>query len=480
MAQSFIADEKFLHGDDVIPFDKDLEQRKHLSFEEKRLNVPKSFVLTEFHALLMYHDHITGVCLLNQSVVYEEYFHEQMGKLLNILRDPFTGHIYVYTEKMIFNFKIVEEHRNIWQIYLNMGLYEMAEIHAVDNDSLNKVLESKAMKAFEEKKYVDAAEIYADTELAFEKVCLQFIDLEDKRPIITYVKKKLDKLSPDDEEPLLVMVVWLIDLYLTQINFPGRSSEEKLEWQKEYDEFMQNFLVIKCARANRASIQKLIAQHADPHNLAQFAIANEDYKEVIEQHIAAEKYRDALHILQKQKDIDLYYQYCPFLIEQLPKETVEVLMAQGRKFDTSKLIPTLIAIESPAHVLEITKYLEYAIYNLGETNQAIHNFLLRLYCEHQPDKIMKYLENEGTDRSLVHYDIYYALSVCLDYKAKTASVFLYCLLELWPTAVDLALEFDLKFAKEIASKPDNEELKSNLWLKIGECVSLNVISNIKE
>ncbi|KAI8121649.1 putative vacuolar protein sorting-associated protein 18 [Lucilia cuprina] len=466
VAQSFITDEKFLQGDDLIPLNKDLEQRRHLSYEEKRLNVPRSFVLTQYHALLMYHDHITGICLLNQSIVYEEYFHEQMGKLLNILRDPFTGNIYVYTEKMIFNFKIVDEHRNIWQIYLNMGLYEMAEIHAIDDDSLNKILETKANKAFEDKNYTEAAQIYADTQLAFEEICLKFIDLEDKRPIITYVKKKLDKLPADADEPLLIMVVWLIDLYLTQINYPGRSKELKQEWQAEYDEFMQHFSVIKCVRANRADIQQLIAQHADPHNLAQFAIANEDYEEVIEQHIGADKYLDALHILQRQKNIDLYYKYCPVLMEQIPKETVEALMAQGRKFQISKLIPSLIAIDSDLHIAEITKYLEYCIYNLGETNQAIHNFLLRLYAEHQPNKVLKYLENEGHDTTLIHYDIHYALSICIDFGAKPACVFLYCLLELWSAAVEMSLEFDLKLAKETASKAKDDEIKRKLWLKI--------------
>lgn len=468
MAQEFITNEKFLLGENLIPLDKDLEQRRHLSYEEKRLNVPKSFVLTEYHVLLMYHDHITGICLLNQSIVYEEYFHEQMGKLLNILRDPFTGNIYVYTQKMIFNFKIVNEQRNIWRIYLNMGLYEMAEIHATDNASINKVLVSKADKALEENKYLEAAQIYADTQLAFEEVCLKFIDLDDKRPIITFVKKKLEKLPAEADEPLYVIVVWLIDLYLTQINYPGRSREEKLEWQREYDEFMQNFSVIKCVRAHRSQIQELIAQHADSHNLAQFAIANEDYEEVIEQHIGAEKYLDALHILQKQKNIDLFYKYCPVLMEHLPKETVEVLMSQGRKLEISKLIPTLIAIDSPLHISEITKYLEYCIYNLGETNQAIHNFILRLYAEHQPSKVIKYLENEGHDITLIHYDVNYAISICLDFKARAACVFLYCILEMWPTAVEMALEFDLKLAKETASKPKDDETKRNLWLKIGK------------
>lgn len=456
-------------GDDLVPLDKDLEQRRHLSYEEKRLNVPKAFALTEYHVLLMYHDHITGICLLDQSTVYEEYFHEQTGKLLNIFRDPFTDCIYFYTEKMVFNFKVTEEQRNIWRIYLNMGIYEMAEIHAVSNeDNLNTVLRTKAQAAFDDKNYVEAAKIYAETKMPFEEVCLKFIDLPEKRPIITYVKKRMEVLPKDADEQLFVLVAWLIDLYLTEINYPGRSKEEKMEWQLEYDEFMLNFKVIKCYRANRSAIQDLITQHADDHNLAQFAIANEDYDEVLQQHIGAEKYLEALHILQKQKNIELYYKYCPTLIEYLPKETIELMMTQGRKLNVQKLIPTITTIDTPLHITEITKYLEYCIYNLGETYQAIHNFLLRLYAEHQPAKVMKYLENEGQDITLVHYDVNYALLICMDFGIQVACVFLYSLRKLWPAAVDLALTFDIKLAKETASKPKDEEVKTKLWLKIGK------------
>uniref|UniRef100_A0A1I8PFA3 Vacuolar protein sorting-associated protein 18 homolog n=1 Tax=Stomoxys calcitrans TaxID=35570 RepID=A0A1I8PFA3_STOCA len=467
VAQSSIKDEKFLLEDHLIPLDKDLEQRKHLSYEEKRLNVPKAFVLTAYHVLLMYHDHVTGICLLDQSIVYEEYFTEKSGKLLNIHKDPFTGVIYLCAEKKVFNFKVDEERRNIWCIYLNMGIYDMAEIHAAnDEENLDTVLKSKAQALFDDKKYEEAAKIYAETQMPFEEVCLKFIDLREKRPIITYVQKRLETLSPEADEQLFVLVAWLIDLYLTEINYPGRSKEEKHKWQVEYDEFMLNFSVIKCYRANRTAIQDLITQHADDHNLAQFAIANEDYDEVLQQHIEAEKYLQALHILQQQKNIELYYKYCPTLIEYLPKETIELMMSQGRKLNVQKLIPTITTIDSPVHIAEITKYLEYCIYNLGETYQAIHNFLLRLYAEHQPGKVMEYLKNEGQDITLVHYDVNYALLMCMDFGIQKACVFLYSLQKLWPAAVDLALTFDIKLAKETASKPRDEKVKTKLWLKI--------------
>lgn len=109
-------------GDTLINLD--FEKVKHLSYEERRINVPKSFVLTEYHAVLLYADHIKAVCLLNQEQVYHEVFDEvRVGKLLNIERDVATGAIYVYTDKAVFTLKITREERNIWRIYLSRGQY---------------------------------------------------------------------------------------------------------------------------------------------------------------------------------------------------------------------------------------------------------------------------------------------------------------------------------------------------------------------
>lgn len=53
-----------------------------------------------------------------------------------------------------------------------------------------------------------------------------------------------------------------------------------------------------------------------------------------------------------------------------------------------------------------------------------------------------------------------------------------CLLGLWESAVDLALEINLDLAKEIANKSPEEdcELRKKLWLKIGNI--FNIVINL--
>ncbi|KAH8240413.1 hypothetical protein KR038_006656 [Drosophila bunnanda] len=472
-----------LLGSTLIPLD--FEKAKHLSYEERRLSIPKAFVLTEYHAVLLYADHIRAICLLNQEQVYQESFDEaRVGRPLSIERDDLTGSIYVYTARTVFNLRVTREERDVWRIYLDKGQYELATAHAAENpEHLQLVLAQRADAAFAEGSYQVAADYYAETTKSFEEVCLKFMALPDKRPIIDYVKKRLSRLTTkaprleaaemesgecaaDQSDVIKALVIWLIDLYLIQINMPDQNEEWRRAWQSEYDELMRQPPVLACTRANRTAVQQLIAEHADPHNLAQFAIAIGDYDEVVGQQLKAERYTEALQTLTKQREPELFYKYAPELMTKLPKATVEALMAQGARLEVERLVPTLIQLETREQREQTTRYLEFAVYKLNTTNDAIHNFLLHLYAEHDPKSLMKYLEIQGRDETLVHYDIHYALKVCTDMDRKEACVFLQCLLEMWIMAVELALKFDMKLAKETASRPTDSGMRRALWLRI--------------
>ncbi|XP_017851763.1 vacuolar protein sorting-associated protein 18 homolog [Drosophila busckii] len=458
-----------LLGDTLIKLD--FEKGKLLSFDERRTSVVKSFVLTEYHAVLLYADHIKAICLLNQELVYHEVFDEsRLGKLQNIERDAFTGTIYVYTDRIVFTLRITREERNIWRIYLDRGQYELATAHAASNaDNLQMVLTQRANAAFREGAFEVAANYYAETEESFEAICLKFMALNDKRPIVNYVKKRLTRLTMSEDstpEAIKSLIIWLIDLYLIQINLPEQSEARRHEWQAEYDEFMREPYVLSCTSQHRNAVQQLITQHADSHNLAQFAISICDFEQVIGQQLKASRYAEALQTLAKQTDLSLYYKYAPKLIEHLPKATVEALMAMGSKLDLEKLVPTLIIMDTADQRKHVIRYLEFAVYKLNSSNEIIHNFLLHLYAQYEPKLLMKYLEIQGRDDTLVHYDIHYALKVCTELDVKDACVFLQCLLCMWTTAVDLALQFDMQLAKETASKPQDTTMRRKLWLRI--------------
>lgn len=103
---------------------------------------PLSFVLTEFHALLLYVDHVKGISILNQELIFEDIYNDvcilnhfkyspiplvngfllqstlfqAFGKLINITKDPITGSIWAYSERAVFKYKVTKEDRNVWQV----------------------------------------------------------------------------------------------------------------------------------------------------------------------------------------------------------------------------------------------------------------------------------------------------------------------------------------------------------------------------
>lgn len=70
---------------------------------------PTSFILTEFHLLLQYSDHVTGISLINHDVVYDEYYADQYGKLMAIVKDTKSGNVYTFSNKTIFRYRVRNE-----------------------------------------------------------------------------------------------------------------------------------------------------------------------------------------------------------------------------------------------------------------------------------------------------------------------------------------------------------------------------------
>uniref|UniRef100_A0A1B0DRJ0 Vacuolar protein sorting-associated protein 18 homolog n=1 Tax=Phlebotomus papatasi TaxID=29031 RepID=A0A1B0DRJ0_PHLPP len=149
-------------------------------------------------------------------------------------------------------------------------------------------------------------------------------------------------------------------------------------------------------------------------------------------------------------------------------ETIAAAMMQGKRLDPVKLLPTLIVIESDVHVAEIIRYLEFCIHSMGCTETAIHNFIIKLYAQHRGEKLMIFLETQGKDVTLIHYDVHYALRICRQHDIPEACVFLQCLLEMWYQAVELALTVNTKLAQQTASMVQDRDLKRKLWLRIAE------------
>ncbi|KAK6624157.1 hypothetical protein RUM44_011015 [Polyplax serrata] len=457
-----------------------IENCELLKFNQETNPIPKSFVLTEFHILLLYMDHVRAYSILNQQIVFEDFYIETYGCLGNIHREPSKGTIWIFTEKNVFSYKVLDEDRNVWQIYTERGEFELARAFCKGNPVyLDQVTLKQAEALFQEGDYENSAVHYSETtSVSFEEIALKFLQISEIGSLKIFLKLKLTNLKKEDKTQTTMVVVWLIELYLGQLGSLREKNRENTEEyaviQREFDEFMAQPEVVDCVKNNKGTIYDLMATHGDGRNLIQLTICNQDYEKVIRHHIYKDNYKEALKVLEKASSTrkDLLYLFAPTLIQMIPKELVALLIQQGRSLVPTKLLPALLMCnENPSASLEAIEYLEFAIYKLQCTDQAFHNYLLSLYAKYEPQKLKQYLQAQGQDPSAVNYDIHYALRLCQDRGLTEACVQLSALLGLWESAVDLALTVSVDLAIKTANLHQSDpELLKRLWLKIAECV----------
>lgn len=443
-------------------------------------SVPLSFVLTEFHALLLYSDHVKGISLLNQELIFEDVYNDAVGKLIGITKDPATKSIWAYSERAVFKYRVTKEDRNVWQVYIDKGEFELAKQYCKDNPAhIDQVLVKQAEMLFKNKEYEKSALIYADTHSSFEEISLKFLQEWQIEALKTFLRKKLDGLKTQDKTQITMIVIWMTELFMNQMgalrsnNTSYLYDSQYMELQKQFDSFLAIPKVEECIKKNRSTIYELMASHGDKDNLIRLTIMHCNYEEVIRQHLYKNNYLEALGVLKSQNNKDLFYQFAGVLLQELPRPTVAALISQGSLLKPAKLLPALISCNSDEkHAREIIKYLEFCVYKQSSQEQAIHNFLLSLYTRYKQDEVMRYISSQGQDVSMVHYDVHYALRLCQEVGLTEACVQLSALLGLWTTAVDLALTISVDLAKQIAAMPSDhdDELRKKLWLKIAEHV----------
>lgn len=258
---------------------------------------------------------------------------------------------------------------------------------------------------FENKNYDLSAKRYAETQSSFEEICLKFLKIEKHDALKIFLKNKLASLKPHDKTQITMIVLWVVELYLSRLadlRLEGlEMSQNYLELQKEFDSFLHMKQIKSCVEENKGTIYDLMASHGDKQNLIKLTVFNKDFEQVIRQHIYKNSFLDALEVLKSQKRRDLFYQFSPILMQEIPKQTVNALIAQGRNLLPVKLLPALVSCEGNVHSQETIRYLEFCVNSLGCNERSIHNLLLSLYANAQSEKLMQYLANQGQDISMV-------------------------------------------------------------------------------
>ncbi|CAG2063003.1 unnamed protein product, partial [Timema podura] len=294
-------------------------------------------------------------------------------------------------------------------VYVEKGEFELAKKYCRDNPAhIDQVLVKQADMYFNNKqlskrrvnemKYEQSALHYAETQSSFEEIALKFLQVWEIEALKTFLIKKLEGFKPQDKTQVTMIVVWVIELFLNQLGVLRDKGEVNTSQysilQKQLDSFLTHKEVKECVMTNRSTIYDLMASHGDKHNLIRLTIMNKDFERVIRHHINKNNYLEALDVLKGQNKKELFYQFTPALVQAIPKQTIQALIAQGRTLSPNKLLPALVTCDDD-QAGEVIRYLEFCIHSLGCQQQAIHNYLLSLYAKLKPDKLMQYLTMQG-------------------------------------------------------------------------------------
>jgi hypothetical protein len=461
-------------------------------------STPLSVGLTEFHFVCIYPNRIVFINKLNEEIVQSEFLDpSSWGTLRGTVCDSYGNITWLFSDARIFQVRADREDRNVWKIFLDKAMsgdgseFDDAYTYCQDINQRKMVRLAQADHYFRHKEYSAAAKYYASTHKSFEKVALQFIEEGQREGLKIYLLEKLKSFAANQKPQKTLVSMWLVSIYLGELSAisndevtattergpgatPDRKGEKKFKTKAEElsNEFKQ-FLYRYKACLNPETTFSLIGSHGRMEELLFYANQIEDYEKLVVYYIQRGDYENALYVLANaptEKVQDLYYRFASNFIEEIPTQTVNCWIAASQ-LDPCKLIPALARYsqkrrgskKKQVDTDEAVRYLEYSIFTNKRKDAAIHNYLLTLYAA-LPDegKLVEFICESQSAR----FDLEYALRVCLREEKKRSCVHIYGLMGLYEEAVDLALDFDAKFASQFADSPEDEYLRKKLWLKI--------------
>ena len=103
----------------------------------------------------------------------------------------------------------------------------------------------------------------------------------------------------------------------------------------------QNFVTQYKGDLDRKTTYDIISSHGRQQELLFFANSVLDYGYVLAYWVQREKWLEALDVLKRQSDPEMFYRYSSVLMANVPMETVDILMRQSN-LKPRNLIPALL------------------------------------------------------------------------------------------------------------------------------------------
>ncbi|KAG5950848.1 hypothetical protein E4U53_004303 [Claviceps sorghi] len=395
---------------------------------------------------------------------------------------------WLITSEEIFEIVARDEEQNIWQIMMAHLQFDSALQYARTQNQRETVAAAYGDHLAKRGHWSEAAILYGRSNKPFEDIALSIIDNNQPDALRQFLLTKLANTKKTAVIQRVIVASWLVEVFMAKLNSlddtiltqaelsenlnPAESRKLLASVRAEYHEFVDKYK----NELDRKTVYDIISTHGREGELLYFANAVNDYNYVLSYWVQRERWPEVLTVLKKQTDAEVFYRYSSVLMAHVAQETVDILM-RFPELKPRSLIPALLEYnrnfsgEANAQN-QAVRYLNYAVFQLGSKDAAIHNTLVSIYASHaskDESGLLSYLQAQGDEP---RYDPDFALRLCIQHHRTLSCVHIYTSMGQYLQAVDLALSHnEVELAAVIADRPlSNAQLRKRLWLAVARKV----------
>ncbi|KAK3380016.1 putative vacuolar protein sorting-associated protein [Lasiosphaeria ovina] len=446
-----------------------------------------AIALTQWHVVSLVGDQVVAANRLTSSVVYDQVILKQGQKAIGLCVDIQKNTFWLFTSQEIFEIVVRDEDRHIWKIMLQMQQFDAALQYAHTPAERDAVATASGDYLVGKGLYLEAAGVYGKSSKQFEEVALTFIDNNQPDALRKYLLAKLGTYKKSSVMQRVMVASWLVEVFMAKLNSlddtiitgaelsetlsPAQTKEQLDTVRAEYQDFVNKHK----SDLDKKTVYDVISSHGREEELLFYANAVNDYNFVLSYWVQRERWAEALNVLKRQTDAEVFYRYSSVLMTHAATDLVEVLMRQAN-LKPRNLIPALLEYDrnfkGSLSQNQAIRYLQYVVNQLSSADSAIHNTLVSIYASH-PSKdesaLLAYLESQGDEP---RFDPDFALRLCIQNHRVLSCAHIYTSMGQYVQAVDLALSHDqVDLAAIIADRPmSNPPLRKKLWLAVAKKV----------
>ncbi|CAG7927418.1 unnamed protein product [Penicillium olsonii] len=446
-----------------------------------------AMTLSQWHILALVGGKVVAVNRLSQEIVHNQSVLEPGQSALGLLTDLTKNTYWLFTSQAIYEVVAGEEDRDIWKIFLKEQNFDDALEYARGASQRDAVMTAWGDSLASKGHFGEAAKAWGKSSKGFEEVCLTMIDNKEHDALRNYLLSQLATYKKASLMQRIMVASWLVELFMSKLNslddniatkaeLAGSTSTGEIKDQlgnirAEFQGFVNNHK----ADLDKKTVYDIISSHGREEELLFFATATNDHNYVLSYWIQREKWLEALKVLQRQSDADVFYKYSSVLMTHKPTDLVDILMRQTN-LDPERLIPALLNYNKSASVSSLSqnqavRYLNFIIVNHPNPAAAVHNTLISIHASsHSTSEagLLTYLQSQPS--SPPPYDADFALRLCIQNQRVQSCIHIYSTMGQYLQAVELALEHDdIDLAAIVADRPEgNDKLRKKLWLLVAE------------